>query len=65
MPSLPLAAALTPLALQAPMTLRLVQRTRKARLLAYAVFGFERAFWRGAGVSLGVIALGLRRPRFG
>jgi glycosyltransferase involved in cell wall biosynthesis len=40
---------------QIPMTMRLVRRTRRARLLAFAVLGFLRAFWRGVGMSTGVL----------
>ena len=41
---------------QAPLTGRLVRRTRQARFLTFAVMSFVRAFWRGIGMTMGVLA---------
>ncbi len=48
--------ALALVALQVPMTLRLVGRTRRARHLWFAPLGFLRAFARGLGLTWGVLA---------
>ncbi|MCB9834339.1 MAG: glycosyltransferase [Planctomycetes bacterium] len=42
------------LALQLPMTLRLVRRTGQQRYWLFAWMSFLRAFWRGIGMTLGV-----------
>jgi len=47
---------------QVPMTLRLAARLRSAKYLAYAWMSLVRSFWRGAGMSLGVVACLTHRP---
>lgn len=51
---------LLPLALlsaaQIPMTCSLVRRAGRLRYLCFALMSFMRAFWRGFGASLGVLA---------
>lgn len=42
--------------LQAPMTLRILRRTKRASMLAFAAMSALRAFWRGIGLSAGTIA---------
>jgi len=59
---LPVLAGLL-LAAQLPMTARLISRTRDWRYAAYAVMGFVRAFWRGTGLTQGVLTAGLRRKK--
>ncbi len=51
------------LAAQAPMTARLVRRTRSPRYLLFAPFGFVRAFARGLGMSLATLRFAARRRR--
>jgi glycosyltransferase involved in cell wall biosynthesis len=60
-PALGLAAILA--ALQWPMTLRLLLRTRRGRYLCYAVMGFFRAMWRGMGMTQGLVGYLLRMKR--
>lgn len=50
--------------LQLPMTTRIVRRTRQVKYLAYIPFGMIRAYWRGLGMTQGVIAalVGLALP---
>ena len=43
-------------AAQAPMTVRLVRRTGALRYLAFAAMSFLRAFWRGVGMTIGVLS---------
>lgn len=54
------AAALLPwlalAALQVPLTVRLLRRTRDPRMLAFAAMGAIRAVWRGVGMTGGVVA---------
>jgi hypothetical protein len=40
---------------QIPMTARLVRRTGQARYLLFAVMSFLRTFWRGVGMTIGVL----------
>ncbi len=40
---------------QIPMTMRLVRHTRRARYLLFAALSFLRAFWRGVGMTMGVL----------
>jgi glycosyltransferase involved in cell wall biosynthesis len=47
--------------LQVPMTARLLRRTRRAEMLLFAPLGFLRAFWRGVGLTGGLLALLFRR----
>ncbi|MBU0717742.1 MAG: hypothetical protein KJ749_05785, partial [Planctomycetes bacterium] len=42
-------------AAQVPMTWKLVSRTRQIRYLAYGLMSFVRSFWRGVGMSWGVL----------
>ena len=49
---------------QAPMTWRLVRRTGQVRYLAFAAMSFARAFWRGVGMTAGVL-VSLRTGRGG
>jgi len=44
------------LAAQVPMSWRLVRRTGQVRYLAFGAMSFARAFWRGVGMTLGVLA---------
>lgn len=48
---------------QVPLTARLVARTRRADMLAFAPMSFLRAFWRGVGMSLATVHWLLRRLR--
>jgi len=41
---------------QGPMTARLVRRLRSPKYLAYGWMSFLRSFWRGVGMTLGVLA---------
>ena len=50
-------------ALQWPMTLRLLRRMRQGRYLCYAAMGFLRAFWRGIGMTQGLVGYLLRKDR--
>jgi len=51
---------------QIPITVRLVRHAGRARYLLFAVMSFLRAFWRGVGMTMGVLAvLGHRRERAG
>jgi cellulose synthase/poly-beta-1,6-N-acetylglucosamine synthase-like glycosyltransferase len=59
---LPLGLAILLFVLQLPLTLRIVRRTGELRYLAFAPLSFLRAFARGVGMSLAVLAW-LRRPR--
>jgi cellulose synthase/poly-beta-1,6-N-acetylglucosamine synthase-like glycosyltransferase len=59
----PLAILVLLLAAQLPMTLRLVRRTRRARYALFAPLGFVRAFARGFGMSLAVLAFLFRGKR--
>jgi cellulose synthase/poly-beta-1,6-N-acetylglucosamine synthase-like glycosyltransferase len=43
------------LAAQIPMTVRLILRLRRPRYLCYAAMSFVRAFWRGIGMTRGVL----------
>lgn len=43
------------LAAQAPMTIRIVRRLRRPRYLYFAVMSFVRAFWRGVGMTHGML----------
>ena len=43
------------LAAQIPMTVRLFMRMRRPRYLLYAALSFVRAFWRGIGMTHGVL----------
>lgn len=56
------AAAMLALA-QVPMTRRLLRSTRQPRYIAFAAMSFVRAFWRGAGLSAGTIALAFGRHK--
>ena len=55
------ALALSLCACQVPMTAKLIERTRDARMLAYAPMGVARAFARGLGLAGGVAAVARRR----
>ncbi len=48
---------------QLPLTLRLVGRLRQARYLAFAPMSFVRAFWRGVGMTHGVLKYVTSRPQ--
>ncbi len=39
-----------------PMTWRLVRRTREARYLCFSLMSLVRAFWRGVGMTVGMLA---------
>ncbi len=45
-----------------PMGLRLVAQTRQLRYLLFAPLSFARAFWRGVGMTAGVLASFQRAP---
>ncbi len=49
------------LAMQMPMTLSLMKRTRQSRFVMFACMSAVRSFWRGIGLSHGVLAFALRR----
>jgi cellulose synthase/poly-beta-1,6-N-acetylglucosamine synthase-like glycosyltransferase len=55
--SVPLVVALIAALLlaQLPMTLRIVRQTGKWRHASFAALGFVRAFWRGAGMLMGMV----------
>lgn len=48
---------------QIPMTLRIVLRLKERRYLCYGVMSFLRAFWRGLGMTHGVVGYLFRRSR--
>ncbi len=48
---------------QLPMTLRILKRLRRTRYLLFAPLGFLRAYWRGAGLTMGLLAAALSRRR--
>lgn len=56
-------ACLALVALQAPLTRRLWQRTGNARMLAFAPMAAIRAIWRGFGLAHGLIDCRLKRGR--
>jgi hypothetical protein len=45
------------------MTYRLVRRHRKLRYLMFGLMSFLRAYWRGIGMTHGVLAYALRFRR--
>lgn len=49
------------IAAQAPMTLRLIRRTKRLTAFAFAPLGFLRAFWRGIGMLHGLVAYPFQR----
>ncbi|HKQ47776.1 MAG TPA: glycosyltransferase [Phycisphaerae bacterium] len=53
---LPHLLAIILLLMQFPRTIRLTTATQQAKYLWYAPFGFLRAFWRGIGMTQGVLA---------
>ena len=60
----PIVLAVLLAAVQTPMTCRLLLRKRQARYVSFALLGFLRAFWRGAGMIAGTCAvLGSGRRR--
>ena len=50
------ALALLLLVAQIPLTFRLIRRTGQARYLGFALMSFVRAFYRGVGLTAGVLA---------
>lgn len=60
---LPILLMFVLLAMQMPMMFRLLARVRRMEMLLYAPLGFIRAFWRGAGMSFGMIHYYTRRNR--
>ncbi|MCB9707199.1 MAG: glycosyltransferase [Myxococcales bacterium] len=46
--------------LQLPMAMRIVRRTKRLRYVSYIPFGMIRAYWRGVGMSHGLVAAGLK-----
>lgn len=52
----PVSCAAALLLLQIPMTLRIMRRTRRGSMLAFAGMSALRAFWRGVGLSAGTVA---------
>ncbi len=48
-------------ALQFPLTLKLVRRTKDKKYWAFAPLSFLRAFWRGVGMSLGTCDYALKK----
>lgn len=46
-----------------PMTFRLLRRVRRVEMLLYAPLSVIRAFWRGAGMTLGLLHYYTRRHR--
>ena len=62
--------ALVPLALtallalaQVPMTTRILGRLRRPEYILFGALGFVRAFWRGVGMTLGLLACTFARSR--
>lgn len=51
------------LAAQIPMTVRLLRRLQRPRYFCYAAMSFGRAFWRGVGMTHGVLAYVAARRR--
>ncbi len=60
---IPAALAFLLAAAQIPLTWRLVRRKRQARYLAFAVMSLLRSFWRGVGMTGGILAIMRRRRR--
>ena len=60
---LPVCSAGALLALQIPMTARIVRHSGVARHVSFAALGFVRAFCRAAGMLQGIVAAGTGRPR--
>ncbi len=50
---------------QFPLTSRIVRRKRQPRYVFFGVMSFLRAFWRGVGMTHGVLGYALRRSRSG
>ena len=50
---------------QIPLTWRLMRRTQQARYLGFALMSFIRAFWRGVGMTMGVLSTLRTRGRHG
>ncbi len=48
---------------QIPLTLRLLRQTRQARFLAFGAMGFVRAYWRGVGMTQGLLTYVFGRGR--
>ena len=48
---------------QVPLTVRMVRRLRQPRYLWFAWMGFLRAFWRGVGMTQGMVACASARIR--
>ena len=59
--ALPAVPALVLLALQLPMTVAIVRRTRRSSDLAFASMSYVRAFFRGVGMSQGTLGFLLKR----
>ena len=49
------------LAMQIPMTISLMKRTRQSRLVMFAAMSSVRSVWRGIGLTHGVLAFAFRR----
>jgi len=52
---IPIAFVLLLAIAQAPLTLRLVLRLRNAKYVVFGVMSFVRAFWRGVGMTQGIL----------
>ncbi|MGD2109975.1 MAG: glycosyltransferase family 2 protein [Phycisphaerae bacterium] len=48
---------------QVPLTMRLVQRLGKPKYLMFGVMSFVRAFWRGVGLTHGMVAYFMTRDK--
>ena len=48
---------------QVPMTTRILGRLRRPGYILFAALGFVRAFWRGVGMTLGLLACTFARSR--
>lgn len=51
------------MAMQIPMTIRLIRRVRRWSMAYFAPLGWVRAFWRGAGMAGGALDVILRKNR--
>lgn len=62
---IPIVLLLLLLAGQVPMTFRLLRRLGQGRHLCFVVVGFLRAYWRGVGMTKGVLGYLLAGPQGG
>ncbi|MCA9244909.1 MAG: glycosyltransferase [Phycisphaerales bacterium] len=59
----PIAAIVVLILAQIPLTVRLLRRTRRASYASFALMSFVRAFWRGVGMTAGVLSYLAARTR--